>query len=129
LLSRAPQRFAIQRHGNVAYRLGWECADDDPLSPGTQFRFHGVAVSVPKDCVQRCCTRRIVGKTQGLSDPSAVIAPPFGDGTLAARATQHRTAGQGENGGQGMAFTPTTAKVWKLGEDLDEGLRLCYHDR
>src|SRR5437764_15315425 len=26
-----------------------------------------------------------------------------------------------------MAFTPTAAKVWNLGEDLDEGLRLCYH--
>jgi hypothetical protein len=26
-----------------------------------------------------------------------------------------------------MAFTPTTAKVRHLGEDLDEGLRLCYH--
>jgi hypothetical protein len=28
-----------------------------------------------------------------------------------------------------MAFAPTAAKVWDLGEDLDEGLRLCYHDR
>jgi hypothetical protein len=27
-----------------------------------------------------------------------------------------------------MAFAPTAAKVWDLGEDLDEGLRLCYHD-
>ena len=32
-----------------------------------------------------------------------------------------------ENGRQGMAFTPTTAQVRHLGEDLDEGLRLCYH--
>jgi hypothetical protein len=27
-----------------------------------------------------------------------------------------------------MAFAPTAAKVGNLGEDLDEGLRLCYHD-
>jgi hypothetical protein len=26
-----------------------------------------------------------------------------------------------------MAFAPTAAKVRHLGEDLDEGLRLCYH--
>jgi len=26
-----------------------------------------------------------------------------------------------------MAFAPTTVKVRNLGEDLDEGLRLCYH--
>jgi hypothetical protein len=28
-----------------------------------------------------------------------------------------------------MAFALTAAKVWDRGEDLDEGLRLCYHDR
>src|SRR5262250_3299948 len=26
-----------------------------------------------------------------------------------------------------MAFAPTVAKVGNLGEDLDEGRRLCYH--
>jgi hypothetical protein len=27
-----------------------------------------------------------------------------------------------------MAFAPTAAKIGHLGEDLDEGLRLCYHE-
>ena len=82
-----------------------------------------------KDRVQRCRTRRVVRKAQRLGNPSAVIAAPFGDGALATRATQHRTTGQRKNGGQGRAFALTAAKVWDRGEDLDEGLRLCYHDR
>jgi hypothetical protein len=69
-----------------------------------------------------------VGKAQRLGNTAAVIAPPFGDGAIAAIATQHRTTGQREYSGQGMAFAPMAAKVWNLGEDLDEGLRLCYHD-
>jgi len=82
-----------------------------------------------KDRVQRCRTRRVVRKAQRLGNPSAVIASPCGDGALATIATQHRTTGQRKNGGQGMAFALTAAKVWDRGEDLDEGLRLCYHDR
>ena len=123
--ARAPQRFPIQRHGRVASRLGWEGADDDPLRPGTPLRFHGVAVSGPTDRVQRCGTRRGVGKTQGLRDPRTVMAPPCGAGTRAARATHQRTTGQGEHGGPGLAVAPTTAQGSKRGEDLDEGLRLC----
>src|SRR5262249_18438617 len=49
------------------------------------------------------------------------------NGTRAAVATQQRPTGQCEHGRQGMALAPTAAKVGHLSEDLDEGLRLCYH--
>src|SRR4029450_528908 len=115
LLMGAPKCFAVQRRGGFAHRRGDGCADHDTLSPGAQFRFYLVAVYVPKDRVQRRRTRRIVGKAQRLDDLGAVIAPPFGDGTIAAIATQHRTTGQRENGGQGMAFAPTATEVWSPG--------------
>ena len=128
MLAGAPQRFAVEGHGGFARRWSGGGADDDPLRPGAQCRFQCVAVHMSKNRVQRRRTGGVVGKAQRLGDTVAVIAPPFGDGAIAARATQHRTTGQREYSGQGMAFAPMAAKVWNLGEDLDEGLRLCYHD-
>ena len=82
---------------------------------------------MPKHRVQRRGTGGVVGKAQRLGDTGAILVPPFGKGTLATVATHHRTTGQREHGRQGMAFAPTAAKVGNIGEDLDEGLRLCYH--
>ena len=76
LLARAPQRFAIKRYGGFARRWGYRCADDDPFGPGAQFCFHGVAVHVPQDRVQRRRTRCVVSKAQRMRDTGAVIAPP-----------------------------------------------------
>src|SRR4029453_14414311 len=98
-------------------------------SPGAQFPFHFVAVYMSKDRVQRCRTRRVVRKAQRLGNPSAVIASPFGDGAIATIAAQHPTPAQRKSGGPGRAVALTAAKGWDRGEGLDEGLRLCYHDR
>src|SRR5215471_11101429 len=127
LLARAPQRFAIESDGGFARRWGRGDCADDLLSPGAQLRFQGVAVHMPKDRMQRRRTGSVVGKAQRLGDLSAIIVPPCSTGTIAAVATQHRTTGQREHGRQGMASAPTAAKVWNLGEDLNEGLQLCYH--
>ena len=75
LLARAPQRFAIKRHGGCARRWGHGCADDAPLGPGAQCRFHCIAVHVPKDRVQRRRTWCVVGKAQRRSATGAVITP------------------------------------------------------
>ena len=58
LLSRAPQRFAIESDG-ASPADGPRDADDDLLSPGAQFRFQCVAVHMPQDvcsvAAQGCC--------------------------------------------------------------------------
>src|SRR5438067_12506151 len=97
LLSRASQRFAIESDSGFVRRWGRRGADDDPLGPGAQFRFYFVAVYVPKDCVQRCRTGRVVGKAQSVSRTGTVIAPPFGDGVIAAIATYHPATAQRED--------------------------------
>src|SRR6476620_6409871 len=103
LLARASQRFAIESDSGLVRRWGRRCAADDPLGPDAQFRFHFVAVYVPKDCVQRCRTGRVVGKARSASHTGTVIAPPFADGAIAAIATEHRATGQREDSRQGMA--------------------------
>jgi len=55
-----------------------------------------VPIHVPKDGVERGGTGGGVREAEGLRDPRAVIASPFGDSALAASATQHRTARQRE---------------------------------
>jgi hypothetical protein len=62
-------------------------------------RLERVPVHVPKDGVERGRTGGGVGKAERLRNPRAIIASPFGDGTLAARATQHRATRQREDGG------------------------------
>ena len=42
---------------------------------------------------------RVMREAQGMSDRAPVVASPFGDGTIAAGATQHGAARQGENSG------------------------------
>jgi hypothetical protein len=53
---------------------------------------------MPKDRVQRRGTGGGMRKTERMRNTGAIIASPFGDGALAAVATQHRTTGHGENG-------------------------------
>jgi hypothetical protein len=55
-----------------------------------------------------------MGEAEGLGDPCAIIATPFGNGTLAARATQHRTTRQREDGGERMAFPTRFPKVGRI---------------
>ena len=87
LLSRSPKRFPIKRHGGFGRRGGREGVRNDTFSPLPQFRFQCVTVHAPKDRVQRRGTGRVMGKTESVSDTSAIIAPPFGDGALAPVAT------------------------------------------
>jgi hypothetical protein len=124
-LARAPQRLALQRSGGCARRGRHGCAHDAPCGPGAPCGCHGGAVHVPQDRVPRRRPWCVVRKAQRLRETGTVMAPPCGPGALAALATHQRTTGQREHGGQGLACAPTTAKVRHLGEDLDEGLRLC----
>ena len=71
---------------------------DDTVGPGAQVRLELIPVHVPKDRVERGRTGCGMGEAESLRDPRAIIASPFGDGTLAASATQHRTTRQCEYG-------------------------------
>jgi hypothetical protein len=128
LLVGAPERLAIASDGGGACRGDWRGAGDDPLSPGAPWRCQCVAVQMPPDRLPRRRTGGVVGQAQSVRHMGALVAPPGGDGAIAAIPTPHRTTGPREQSGEGMAFAPAAAKVWHGGEDLDEGLRLCYHD-
>src|SRR5262249_35028864 len=72
--------------------------------------------------MQRRRTGGVVGKAQRLGDTGAIIVPPFGNGTIATVATQHRTTDQREHGRQGMAF----ARQWrKSGISAKTSMRGC----
>ena len=50
-------------------------------------------------------------EAKGMSALAPVVASPVGDGTLAAGATQHGAARQGEHSGERMAFATRLAHV------------------
>jgi hypothetical protein len=94
-----PQRFAIDRHsgfGGLRPRGG---VRHDTVCPDSQGGLQHLTVSAPKDRVQRGGTGRVRREAQGMSDRAPVVASPCGDGTLAAGATQHGAARQGEKSG------------------------------
>jgi len=66
-------------------------------------------------------------EAKGVRDLTPVVASPVGDGTLAAGATQHGAARQGEHSGERMAFATRLAHVRDVREDFDERTRLWYH--
>ena len=68
-----------------------------------------------------------MGEAESLRDPRAIIASPFGDGTLAARATQHRTTCQSAYGRERMAFATGLTKVGHRSEHFNERTWMCYH--
>jgi hypothetical protein len=68
-----------------------------------------------------------VGEAERLRDPRAVIASPCSDGTLAARATQHRTARQREDSCERMACATWLPKVREQSEHCNERTWMCYH--
>ena len=84
-------------------------------------------VHVPKDGVERGRTGCAMGEAERLRDPCAIIAPPCGDGALAARATQHRTTRQREDGRERMAFAPRFTKVGQGSKHFNERTWMCYH--
>jgi hypothetical protein len=93
------ERFPIQgyrgpRHGRRAGQT-----PNDTIGPGAQVRCERVPVHVPPEGVERGRTGSSVSEAKRLRDPCAIITSPFGDGTIAARATQPRTTRQREDGG------------------------------
>src|SRR5215471_1661344 len=93
------QCFPIEGHHRLRCLWpGWSTAND-LVGPRAQVRLECVPVHVSKDGMERGGTGGGVGEAQGLRDVCAVVASPFGDGTIAARATQQRTARQREDGG------------------------------
>ena len=99
LFFRASQRFAIKGHRDFRRLRCWGETVDHTVGPGSQVRFKLVAIHVPKDRVERRSTGDVVGEAEGVGEPRTIIASPFGHGTLAAIATQHRTTRQSEYGG------------------------------
>src|SRR4030095_1905238 len=77
----------------------WCASADHTVGPGSQVRFDLGAIHAPKDRVERRGAGSVVGKAEGLSEPRTIIMSPFGHGTIAAIATQHRTTCQSEYGG------------------------------
>ena len=67
-------------------------------------------------------------EAKGGRDRAPVVASPCGDSTLAADATQHGAARQGEKSGERMAFATRLAHVRDVREDLDERTELWYHE-
>ena len=59
---------------------------------------------------------------------SRCVASPFGDGTIAARATQHRTTCQSEYGGYRVAFATCLTTVGHRSEYFNERPWMCYHE-
>jgi hypothetical protein len=60
----------------------WRQTANDLVGPRAQVRLELVPVHVAKDGVERGGTGGGVGEAQGLRDPYAVVASPFGDGTI-----------------------------------------------
>jgi len=60
---------------------------DDTVGPGTQVGLERVPVHVPKDGMERGRTGRGMGEAEGLRDACALMASPFGHGTIAASTT------------------------------------------
>ena len=99
LLLGAPQRFAIDRHGGFGGLRRRGCVRYDTVCPDAQFGLQHLTVSAPKDRGQRGGTGRGRREAKGVGDLAPVVASPVGDGTLAAGATQHGAARQGEHSG------------------------------
>src|SRR5262249_29212630 len=93
------QRFPIQGYRRCRHLKLWGQTLNDLVGPCTQVRLERVPVYVPKDGMERGGTGGSVDEAEGLRDPCAIIASPFGHSAIAARTTQHRTARQGEDGG------------------------------
>ena len=81
------QRFPIEGHCGLRCLRGCGQTPDDTVGPGTQVGRALVPVHVPKDRVERGRTGGGMGETEGLGDACAIIASPFGNSALAARAT------------------------------------------
>src|SRR5215475_4001573 len=95
----AAKRFPIQGDRCLRPLRPWGQIPNDLVSPRAQVCLKLVPVHVPKDGVEGSSTGGAVGEAQGLRDPHAVIAAPFGNSAITARATQHRTTCQREDSG------------------------------
>jgi hypothetical protein len=93
------QRFPIQGYRSCRHLKPWGQTPNDLVGPRAQVRLELVPVHVPKDGMERGGTGGSVGEAEGLRDPCAIIASPFGNSAIAARTTQHCTARQCEDGG------------------------------
>ena len=69
---------------------------DDTPGPGPQVGLELVPAHVPKDGMERGRTGGGMGEAEGLREACAIMASPFGHGTIAAIATQHGTTRQRE---------------------------------
>ncbi len=69
-----------------------------------------------------------MGETEAHDQFARVNPGPLSDRAVAAIATQDGNTEQGENRGQGMALPPGVTKVRNLGENVDQGTTLQYHE-
>src|SRR5262249_27608722 len=93
------QRFPIEGDRRLRRLKPWGQIPNDLVGPRAHVRLERVPVHMPKDGMERSGTGGSVGEAEGLRDPCAIIASPFGNSALAARTTQHRTAREGTDGG------------------------------
>jgi hypothetical protein len=87
----APQGFPLKGHRRRRRLSRGRQTLDDTVSPRSHVCFALVPIDVPKDHLERGRTRRGMGEAERLSEPRAIIPSPFGKGTRATSATQHRT--------------------------------------
>jgi hypothetical protein len=121
------QRFPIQRYRRRRGLRPWRQTSNDLVGPYTQVRLALVPLHVPKDSMERGGTWGGMGDAQSLRDAHAVITSPFRDSARAARATQHRTTRQSEDGGSRMAFASRLPKVRYHREHFNKRTWMCYH--
>jgi hypothetical protein len=85
------------------------------LSPLSERGFQALTVQATQDQVERRGTGRACPReAQGLQQGGPIVAPPLPDRAVTAVAAQHRRAGQGQHGPQGIALAPCLPQVGNL---------------
>src|SRR5688500_70102 len=102
-----PQCLAVNRDRFYSPCRGTVPAEQS-LRPRAQLGFQDPSIYTPQDRVKGCCTWRRVGESEGLTEASPIVAAPLGNGRVTPVATQHRTAGQREDGGERVTFATST---------------------
>src|SRR5262245_21053812 len=94
----ASSRFLVQGYRSPRHFKRAGQTPNDTVGPSAQVCLERVPVHVPKDGVERGGTGGAMGEAEGLGDPRALIASPFGNGTIDSVVSQNRNTRQREYG-------------------------------